>query len=314
MGSALVRRLVRDGHRVRALDNNSRGAKRRLADISGDVELIVGDVRDPETVAKAIHGVDGVHHLAFINGTEHFYAVPELVLEVGVKGIVNVIDGCLKHGVGSLFLASSSEVYQTAPRIPSDETVPLIVPDPMNPRFSYGGGKITSELMAINFGRKYFERVTIYRPHNIYGPDMGSEHVIPQFATRLRDLCMARRTGTIPFPIRGTGEETRSFCFIDDLIDGVSLLLECGEHLGIYHIGTAEEVTMADLAHRVAACFGREIEVIPGEPLAGSTSRRCPDISKLAALGYSPRMPLNEGLRIVTRWYSSSANQPQGEN
>lgn len=310
IGSAVVRRLLRDGHKVRVLDNDSRGAQARLADIRADIEFVVGDVRDKESVANAIRGIDSVHHLAFVNGTEYFYNVPEMVLEVGVKGIVNVIDGCLKHGVGSLFLASSSEVYQTPPKTPTDETAPLVVPDPANPRFSYAGGKITSELMAINFGRKYFDRVVIYRPHNVYGPDMGWEHVIPQFAMRLGELCIAEPKGNIHFPILGSGEETRSFCFIDDFVDGLMLLHEHGQHLGIYHIGTMEEVTIRDLAQRMAACLGREIVIVPGERPAGSTLRRCPDITKMRAVGYSPKISLNEGLSIATRWYINHPREP----
>ena len=139
LGAAVVKRLVREGHTVRVLDNNLRGETRRLADVKDDVELLERDVRDAASVAEAICGVDGVFHLAFINGTEFFYSKPELVLEVGVKGITNVIDGCLKHGVGEIIVASSSEVYQLPPRIPTDETAPLIVPDPTNPRFSYSG-------------------------------------------------------------------------------------------------------------------------------------------------------------------------------
>ena len=69
--------------------------------------------------------------------------------------------------------------------MPTDESAPLAIPDPLNPRYSYGGGKLISELMAINYGRKYFDRVLIFRPHNVYGPDMGWEHVVPQFALRL---------------------------------------------------------------------------------------------------------------------------------
>ena len=99
--------------------------------------------------------------------------------------MINVIDACRKQKVGRLMLASSSEVYQTPPHIPTDETAPLTVPDVLNPRYSYGAGKLISEVMAINFGRKFFERVLIFRPHNVYGPDMGFEHVIPQFALRL---------------------------------------------------------------------------------------------------------------------------------
>src|SRR3979409_549385 len=114
---------------------------------------------------------------------------------------------CRSEGVRSLVLASSSEVYQTPPEVPTDEHAPLLVPDPSNPRYSYGGGKIISELMAINYGRKYFERVLIFRPHNVYGPDMGWEHVIPQFALRMKMAAELNPVGVIPFPIQGSGQE-----------------------------------------------------------------------------------------------------------
>ncbi len=308
IGSGLVKALVKAGHHVRVLDDNSRGAPRRLIEVENDIEFIAGDIRDAAAVDKAVQTMDEVHHLAFVNGTEFFYSAPDLVLDVGVRGMINVIDACRAQNVDTLVLASSSEVYQTAPQVPTDESAPLTVPDPLNPRYSYGGGKLISELMAINFGRKYFERVLIFRPHNVYGPDMGFEHVIPQFALRLKRLAGAQGSGPLRFEIQGTGEETRSFCFIDDLVAGVMVMRENGEHLGIYHIGTMEEVAIADLARRAAAAAGREIELIPGPLQAGGTPRRCPDISKLAALGYKPRVPLDEGLKPTLDWYWQNAD------
>jgi len=121
LGSALVRRLVREGYRVRVLDNESRGSSTRLNEIAGDFEFIQGDVRDSDTVLKAAQGIDSICHLAFVNGTEFFYSMPDVVLDVGVKGMVNVLDACLKHNIGELVLASSSEVYQMPPTIPTDE-------------------------------------------------------------------------------------------------------------------------------------------------------------------------------------------------
>lgn len=110
LGAALVRRLLADGARVRVLDDDSRGAVGRLADLRGNFEFVKGDVRDPSAVAAAAKGVDSVCHLAFVNGTEFFYSKPELVLEVGVKGMMNVLDACLAHNIPELVLASSSEV------------------------------------------------------------------------------------------------------------------------------------------------------------------------------------------------------------
>ena len=308
IGSSLVKALVRAGAKVRVLDDNSRGAPRRLSDVETDIEFIAGDIRDAAAVEAAAKGMDEVHHLAFVNGTEFFYQSPELVLDVGVRGMINVVDACRKHGIGTLVLASSSEVYQTPPHIPTAEDAPLVVPDPLNPRYSYGAGKLISEIMAINFGRKYFERVLIFRPHNVYGPDMGWEHVVPQFALRMQALAERQPSGRLRFDIQGSGEDTRSFCFVDDLVAGVMVMRDKGEHLGIYHVGTTEEVAIADLAQRIAEQAGREIELIPGKPAPGGVARRCPDISKLARLGYKPRVPLSAGLRPTLSWYWSHAD------
>jgi nucleoside-diphosphate-sugar epimerase len=307
IGSGLVEALVRAGNQVRVLDDNSRGSSRRLKEVAPYIEFVPGDIRDADAVLRAARGMDEVHHLAFINGTEFFYKAPELVLDVGVRGMLNVIDACRRNDIGNLVLASSSEVYQTPPTVPTDESVPLVVPDPHNPRFSYGAGKLISEILAINFGRKFFRRVLIFRPHNVYGPDMGFEHVIPQFALRLHRLAAAQPAGRLRFEIQGTGSETRSFCYIDDLVAGVLVIRKNGEHLGIYNVGTMEEVTIGDLAHRVARAAGREIDLVSAPLAPGSTSRRCPNVSKLAKLGYKPSVPLDEGLKPTLDWYWHNA-------
>jgi len=309
VGSALVHRLVAMGEKVCVLDNLSRGSSQRLKDIERDIDFIEADIRDADAVRSATHGVDSVWHLAFINGTEFFYKMPELVLDVGVKGIVNVLDACIKENVGELMLASSSEVYQTPPVVPTDESVPLVIPDPFNPRYSYAAGKIISEIMAINYGRKHFNRVVIFRPHNVYGPDMGWEHVIPQFVLKMRKICKETKDKKIKFPIQGTGKQTRAFVFIEDFIDGLILLMNKGEHLGIYHVGTSEEITIEKVAIEVGKYFGREAEIVPGEPAKGGTPRRCPDISRMITLGYKPKYKFSDGLSIVARWYDENAEK-----
>jgi dTDP-glucose 4,6-dehydratase/UDP-glucose 4-epimerase len=303
IGSALVRALLRNGARIRCFDNNSRGTAEKLGDAANHVEVVVGDVRDPGAVREAMRGIDTVCHLAYINGTEFFYSKPELVLEVAVKGMMNVLDACLEENVRDLIVASSSEVYQNAHRIPTPEDVPLVVPDVANPRYSYGGGKIITELLAMNYGRKHFDRVVIFRPHNVYGPNMGMEHVIPQFTMRMHHACATNPTGVVKFPIQGTGEETRAFIYIDDFIDGLMRVLECGTHLNVYHIGTDRQVTIAHVAQLVAGCFGREIEIVAGEVLRGSPRTRSPKIDKLQALGFKPQISLETGIGLTVAWY-----------
>ena len=302
LGSALVRRLVTSGAQVRVLDNNSRGRAARLADLEGRIEYVEADVREPDPVIRACAGIDVTCHLAYVNGTEHFYTKPDLVLDVAVKGMVNVMDGCLQHKVPELLVMSSSEVYHQPPVVPTPESVPMVIPDVLNPRFSYAAGKMIHEVMAINFAR-HFSRVVVVRPHNVYGADQGFEHVIPQFVHRMQKLAAAA-PGTVKFPMQGDGRQTRSFVYIDDFTDGVMLVLEKGENRGIYHIGSHEEVTMAALAEMVGRYFGRQIEIVAGPPAHGGTNRRCPDITRMQALGYQPRTALRDGLPIVARWYA----------
>lgn len=309
LGSGLVKALIRNKANIRVLDNQSRGAIRRLEGVKGRCELIKGDIRDFEVVEKACRGIDCIIHLAYINGTEFFYSKPELVLEVAVKGMSNVLDGCLKNNVKQLFLASSSEVYQTPPLIPTPETVPLVVPDPLNPRYSYGGGKIISELLTLNYGRKFFQKIVIFRPHNVYGPDMGWEHVIPQLTLRIKGVIERNRNKKkIKLPIQGSGEETRAYIYIDDFISGMLKLLNKGEHLQIYNIGTMQEISVKQLVKEIGACFNINARVVPGKLNLGSTQRRCPDITKLKKLGFKPKTSLKDGLQKTVEWYNTFAH------
>lgn len=303
LGSSLTRALVGRGETVRVLDDASRGNRRRLSDLEGRFEMVDGDVRDAATVRDACRDIDLVSHLAFINGTEFFYTKPELVLDVGIRGMMNVIEGCMSVGVREMLLMSSSEVYQTPPVVPTPEDVPLTIPDPTNPRYSYAAGKLISEIVSLNYGRKFFDRVVIVRPHNVYGPDMGDEHVIPQFAVRLSRLAAEQPEGELALQIQGTGSETRAFVYVDDFTTGVLRVLDLGKHLNTYHLGTTEEITIASLAHEVAAVMGRSVSVIPGPLAEGGTPRRCPDIRKARALGYEPKTTLREGLERTVPWY-----------
>jgi nucleoside-diphosphate-sugar epimerase len=308
IGSGIVKKLLSEGHSVRVFDNNSRGNLRRLESVIDKIEFVEGDIRDLPQVEKACKDIDAVCHLAFVNGTKFFYELPELVLEVGVKGMMNILDACITHHIDDLILASSSEVYQSPDEVPTSENVPLIVPDLQNPRYSYGGGKIISELLAINYGRSKIKRVVIFRPHNVYGPDMGWEHVVPEFVLKMDDLISTSTTQPIDFKIQGTGSETRAFIFIDDFVDGLYRVIEHGHHLNVYHIGTSNEIKLSDLAEQIASLFEVKINLIPGDLAQGGTLRRCPDITKLKGLGFDPQTTLEEGLQASKKWYVENKN------
>ena len=188
IGSNICELLVKKNYKVKIFDNNSRGSLNRIKKIRKKVKFIKGDIRNRESLIRASKNTDAVVHLAYINGTKYFYTKPVLILDVAVRGIVNVIEACIKNRVKELYLASSSEVYQTPNKIPTDENESLKIPNIFNPRYSYGGGKILTELMGIHYGKKYFKKLIIFRPHNVYGSNMGNEHVIPEFINRFKSL------------------------------------------------------------------------------------------------------------------------------
>ncbi len=303
MGSSLVKKLLDKGNEIRVLDNYQRGNGFRLEKELNKIEFIEGDIRDQSVVEKACKNIDVVFHLAYLNGTKFFYEKPDLVLDIAVKGIINIIQSSINNNISDFFLASSSEVYQTPDNIPTKEKVSLSIPDILNPRYSYGGGKILCELMTVNYGKKYFDRSVIFRPHNVYGPNMGWEHVIPNFITKINQNIINNNSNYVNLEIQGDGTETRAFIYIDDFIDGLIKVYDRANNLEIYNIGTNEEISIEDLAKKVGFYFNKKIKILPGEIQKGSTKRRCPDIKKLKSLGFLPKFSLDEGIKNTSEWY-----------
>ena len=293
IGSNICELLVKENHRVKIFDNNSRGNINQIKKIKNKIKFIKGDIRNKQLLNKELKNVDVVIHLAYVNGTKYFYSKPILVLDIAVKGILNVIEACIKNKIKELYLASSSEVYQTPNKIPTDENEPLKIPNIFNPRYSYGGGKILTELLGIHYGKKYFKKLIIFRPHNVYGPNMGCEHVIPEFINRFKS------TKGKNFKIQGTGNEIRSFIYIKDFIDAFNLILKRGKHLNIYNIGTNEKIRIKNLAYKLSRIFKKKITLKKTSLAKGGTKIRIPNINKIKKLGFKAKFNLDKGLRQI---------------
>jgi nucleoside-diphosphate-sugar epimerase len=293
IGSNICKLLINKKNSVKVFDNNSRGSLKKIKYLKNKVKFIKGDIRNKKLLDKAAKNTDAIIHLAYVNGTKYFYSKPVLVLDVAIKGILNIIEVCIKNNIKELYLASSSEVYQTPSKVPTDENESLKIPDIFNPRYSYGGGKILLELMGIHYGKKYFKKLIIFRPHNVYGPNMGNEHVVPEFIQRLKSLKGKN------FKIQGSGDEMRSFIYIEDFINAFNLILTKGKHLNIYNIGTGEKVKIKKLAYKLSKLMEKKIILKKTSSPKGSTKIRVPNIDKIKKIGFKPKFNLDDGLKKI---------------
>lgn len=291
IGSAISNFFSKKGYKITILDNNSRGKLKRIKDNNKNINFILGDITKFEDVFKASKKQDYIFHLAAINGTKFFYQKPDKVLDVSCKGILNVIEVAKKLKIKNVFLASSSEVYHYPNKIPTDEQEPIKIPDVFNPRYSYAGGKILTELIGIN-NAKFFKKMIIFRPHNVYGSDMGDEHVVPELIEKVKS---AKRI----LKIKGSGVETRSFIYIDDFVKAFYLIFKKGKHLNIYNIGTEERIKIIDLANLIIKIFKKKIIIKKEQIAKGGTKHRMPDIKKIRKLGFKQTISIIQGLKKI---------------
>lgn len=315
-GAGFIGYHLAEGHRrkgdaVVILDNlfKSEGradpAFESLAGAPG-VRSVTADLTKPLTL-ELDGGFDVVYHLAAINGTRLFYEIPYQVARTNLLITLNLLDWLERRPVGRLLYASTSEVYAGCDQvglltIPTAEDVPVVFPQPTNVRFSYGTSKFMGEFLCFHFGAKFNIPTSVIRYHNIYGPRMGTKHVIPEFILRMH----AKEN---PFRIYG-GQETRAFCYVDDAVQATSLVAAtpaCAQE--IVHIGNQrEEVTIETLARLVMEQFGEKVEIQECGGRSGSVSRRCPDTSKLKRLtGFEAQVSLREGLARTCPWYLKEA-------
>ena len=291
IGAAISNYFVNKGYNITILDNNSRGNISRIKHNNKNINFIKGSVTNYKDVYKACKGNNCIFHLAAVNGTRYFYEKPDKVLDVSCKGIINVIDVAKKLKIKNIFLASSSEVYHLPNKIPTDEKESIKIPDIHNPRYSYAGGKILTELMGIN-NAKFFNKMIIFRPHNVYGKDMGNEHVIPEIIEKIKKAKNFIK-------IKGSGNQTRSFIYIDDFVEAFYLIFKKGKHLNIYNIGSQEKIRIIDLVKKIIKISNKKI-IIKKEKIAkGGTEHRTPNIRKIKKLGFKNKFNISQGLREI---------------
>ncbi len=287
LGSHLCRRLIMDGHKVLCADNLSTGAQKNVADLQQhtNFEFIHHDV------TSALHvEVDEIYNLACPASPRHYQADPVKTLKTSVQGAINLL-GLAKRLNIPIFQASTSEIYGDPLVHPQQESYWGRV-NATGIRACYDEGKRCAETLFFDYHRQHQLRIKVGRIFNTYGPGMDSAdgRVIPNFINQALD--------NQPITLYGQGTQTRSFCFVDELIDALVLIMQSPDDVtGPLNLGNPVEVSINELAQKVIKLTGSKSTIVY-RPLPGDDPvQRCPDIELAkTTLGWSPKISLEKGL------------------
>ena len=296
LGSHLCERLVEDGHDVICLDNYFTGSKDNVAGMLGrsNFELMRHDVTFPLYVE-----VDEIYNMACPASPVHYQYDPVQTTKTSVHGAINML-GLAKRTGAKIFQASTSEVYGDPEVHPQPESYRGNV-NPLGPRACYDEGKRCAETLFFDYYRQHKTNIRVARFFNTYGPRMRPDdgRVISNF------IVQALRGESIT--IYGDGSQTRSFCYVDDLIDGIVRLMDAPDDVtGPMNLGNPTEFSIAQLAELVVKMTGAKSK-IEFRPLPeDDPMQRCPDISLAKrALGWEPTIPLTKGLEATIAYFKT---------
>jgi UDP-glucuronate decarboxylase len=302
IGSHLIDRLMTQGHEVICIDNFYTGHKRNLLKWLNHpyFELIRHDITEPIALE-----VDQIYHLACPASPVHYQYNPVKTIKTNVLGTLNML-GLAKRVKARLLLASTSEVYGDPEQHPQTEDYRGNV-NPIGIRSCYDEGKRVAETLAFDYHRQSDVEIRVARIFNTYGPRMleNDGRVVSNFVVQaLRG---------IPLTVYGEGSQTRSFCYVSDLVEGLMRLMN-GEHVGPVNLGNPDEYTILELAQAVQQMVAPETP-IKFEPLPqDDPRRRKPDITRAQTwLGWQPSVPLQEGLKLTVEDFRSRLTSPAGD-
>ncbi len=303
IGSHLTEALLKDGYPVRALAQyNSFNYWGWLEDIkpNSNLEIVCGDVRDPNYCKEISKGIDVIFHLAALIAIPYSYIAPESYIETNIKGTLNMCQAAKDNRVKRILVTSTSEVYGTAQYVPIDEKHPL------QPQSPYSASKIGADAIAMSFYNTFKLPLTIVRPFNTYGPRQSARAVIPTIITQIASGMKEIKLGdTSP---------TRDFNYVKDICQGFILLSKCDKAIGeTVNIGSNYEISIKETFELIKDIMHSDAKLVTDEqrirPEKSEVFRLWCDNSKIKALtGFEPKYSIREGLEKTVEWFINPQN------
>lgn len=303
IGSHLVEMLVSRGAKVKALSfYNSFNNWGWLENTSclDQIEVVCGDVRDPNFCREIAQGMDVVFHLAALIAIPYSYVAPDSYVATNITGTLNMLQAARDAGVKRFLHTSTSEVYGTARFVPISEEHPL------QPQSPYSATKIGADALAMSFYNSFYFPVTVVRPFNTYGPRQSARAVIPAIITQILDGKQSIRLGSL--------HPTRDFNYVEDTCRGFVALAECDNAVGkTINIGSNREISVGDLVGLIKDATEADIMIETDDqrkrPEQSEVERLWCDNSKIRELtGFQPQVTLREGLARTVAWFRQPAN------
>ncbi|MDE6234376.1 MAG: NAD-dependent 4,6-dehydratase LegB [Muribaculaceae bacterium] len=302
IGSHLTEALLAEGCHVRALAQyNSFNNWGWLEGISHpNLEIVTGDVRDPNFCREFVKGADTVFHLAALIAIPYSYVAPDSYVDTNVKGTLNICQACRDAATDRLLVTSTSEVYGTARYVPIDEN------HPRQPQSPYSASKIGADAIAMSFYNAFEMPLTIVRPFNTYGPRQSARAIIPTIISQIASGETKIKVGDL--------SPTRDFNFVSDTARGFIALARSPLTIGQeVNISTGTEISMQDTLSTIARLMNVDVEWVRDpariRPAGSEVFRLCGDNSKITELtDWRPQVTIEEGLSRTIDWFTDPAN------
>jgi len=306
IGSHLAEELVRQGEEVRAFvrynSRDGRGLLEELPqDIQNQIEVVPGDLKDPEGVRKAVQGCHKIFHLGALIAIPYSYVHPFDFIQTNVIGTAHLLNACLNHeNLDRIVLTSTSEVYGTAQYIPIDEKHPLRAQSP------YAASKIAADKLAESYYLSFGLPIATLRPFNTFGPRQSLRAIIPTIISQAIDGKGIRLGNTKP---------RRDFLFVRDTVQGFVKVGRCEKAVGkVINIGTGEDISIEELAKIIFDRMGKRMEIKVEDrrirPEKSEVMQLLSD-TRLAKeiFGWAPRYTLEDGLKETIEWYQQNLSR-----